>query len=307
MRSRESLELPFGDARQVFTVSSLNREARILIEEGLGTIWVEGEISNLSRPSSGHLYWHLKDANAQIRCAMFRQHNRALDFTLANGQQIVVRARVTLYESRGEFQLVVDYVEEAGVGLLAAALRGAQTQARRRRALRLGAQAPTAAASLADRRRHVAERRGAARRADRAAPPLPRDPRADLSDQRARRRRGRRDCTHLAPREPPRRLRSLDSDSRRRLARGPLGVQRGSRRARDRGRRHPGDRRRRPRDRFHDRRFCRGSARARRPRRPPSSQSRTKPNGSRICHASSGSSARRRGAISQSTAGASTR
>jgi exodeoxyribonuclease VII large subunit len=118
MRSRESLELPFGDARQVFTVSSLNREARILIEEALGTIWVEGEISNLSRPSSGHLYWHLKDANAQIRCAMFRQHNRALDFTLANGQQIVVRARVTLYESRGEFQLVVDYVEEAGVGLL---------------------------------------------------------------------------------------------------------------------------------------------------------------------------------------------
>ena len=118
MRSRESLELPFGDARQVFTVSSLNREARILIEEGLGTIWVEGEVSNLSRPSSGHLYWGLKDANAQIRCAMFRQHNRALDFSLANGQQIVVRARVTLYESRGEFQLVVDYVEEAGVGLL---------------------------------------------------------------------------------------------------------------------------------------------------------------------------------------------
>jgi exodeoxyribonuclease VII large subunit len=112
------LELPFGDARQILSVSGLNREARLLVENGLGTIWVEGEISNLSRPSSGHLYFCLKDANAQVRCAMFRQQNRTLNFDLANGRQIVVRARVTLYEARGEFQLVVDYVEEAGEGKL---------------------------------------------------------------------------------------------------------------------------------------------------------------------------------------------
>jgi exodeoxyribonuclease VII large subunit len=118
MRSSDSLPLPFGDGRQIFSVSSLNREARVLIEGALGTVWVEGEVSNLSRPSSGHFYWSLKDAQAQIRCAMFRQQNRAVTFDLANGKQIVVRGRVSLYEARGEFQLIVDYVEEAGEGVL---------------------------------------------------------------------------------------------------------------------------------------------------------------------------------------------
>ncbi|HLF09797.1 MAG TPA: exodeoxyribonuclease VII large subunit [Gammaproteobacteria bacterium] len=118
MRSRDSLQLPFDDGRQIFSVSSLNREARLLIEGTLGTVWVEGEVSNLSRPSSGHLYWSLKDAQAQIRCAMFRQHNRSLNFELDNGKQILVRGRVSLYEARGEYQLIVEYVEEAGEGVL---------------------------------------------------------------------------------------------------------------------------------------------------------------------------------------------
>ena len=118
MLSGENLELAFGEPRQVLTVSALNREARLLVERSFGTIWVEGEISNLSRPSSGHLYWSLKDANAQVRCAMFRQAARGLGFALENGQQVVVRARVSFYEARGEFQLVVDDVEEAGEGLL---------------------------------------------------------------------------------------------------------------------------------------------------------------------------------------------
>jgi exodeoxyribonuclease VII large subunit len=117
MRSQESLPLPLETSRKVYSVSKLNREARLLIE-GLGSVWVEGEISNLSRPSSGHLYWCLKDASAQVRCAMFRQQNRGLSFELVNGRQIVVRGRVTLYEARGEYQLLVDYVEEAGEGLL---------------------------------------------------------------------------------------------------------------------------------------------------------------------------------------------
>ena len=117
MRPGDSLELPFQE-RRVLSVSGLNREARQIIEASLGTVWVEGEISNLSRPSSGHLYWSLKDAQAQIRCAMFRLSARALGFELANGRQVLVRGRVSLYEARGEFQLIVDSVEEAGEGLL---------------------------------------------------------------------------------------------------------------------------------------------------------------------------------------------
>jgi exodeoxyribonuclease VII large subunit len=117
MRPGDSLQLPFEE-RRVLSVSGLNREARQIIEESLGTVWVEGEISNLSRPSSGHLYWSLKDAQAQLRCAMFRLSARGLTFELANGRQVLVRGRVSLYEARGEFQLIVDSVEEAGEGLL---------------------------------------------------------------------------------------------------------------------------------------------------------------------------------------------
>jgi len=104
--------------RDVYTVSALNREARLAVETTLGVVWVEGEISNLARPASGHMYWSLKDEHAQLRCAMFRQRNRNLDFEPRNGQQILARGRVSIYEARGEFQLVVDYAEPAGEGLL---------------------------------------------------------------------------------------------------------------------------------------------------------------------------------------------
>jgi exodeoxyribonuclease VII large subunit len=117
MRSGDSLQLPFEE-RRILSVSGLNREAKAAIEGALGMVWVEGEISNLSRPSSGHFYWSLKDASAQVRCAMFRMSNRGLGFELANGQQILVRGRVSLYEARGEYQLIVEYAEEAGEGLL---------------------------------------------------------------------------------------------------------------------------------------------------------------------------------------------
>ncbi len=114
----DTLELPFEAARDVYTVSALNREARRLIEDHLGTVWVQGEVSNLARPSSGHLYWSMKDENAQLRCAMFRQNNRLLSFSPENGQEVLARGRVSIYETRGEFQLVVEYLEEAGEGLL---------------------------------------------------------------------------------------------------------------------------------------------------------------------------------------------
>jgi exodeoxyribonuclease VII large subunit len=118
MRPEDTLELPFGAGREVLSVSQLNREARLTIERGFGTVWVEGEVSNFSRPSSGHWYFSLKDAQAQIRCAMFRGQNRHARLVPEDGRQVLVRARVTLYEARGEFQLVVDYLEAAGEGEL---------------------------------------------------------------------------------------------------------------------------------------------------------------------------------------------
>jgi exodeoxyribonuclease VII large subunit len=102
----------------VYTVSRLNREARQMLETGLARLWIAGEISNLAQPASGHLYFSLKDAQAQVRCAMFRNSNRSLKFRPENGTQVLVQARVSLYEARGEFQLIADQMEEAGEGLL---------------------------------------------------------------------------------------------------------------------------------------------------------------------------------------------
>src|SRR6202047_3362662 len=104
--------------RNVYTVSRLNREVRVLIERGLGVIWVEGELSNLSVPSSGHWYFSMKDRDAQLRCAMFRQRNTTVGFTPKAGQHILARGRVSLYEPRGEYQFIVEHLEEAGVGAL---------------------------------------------------------------------------------------------------------------------------------------------------------------------------------------------
>ena len=103
-------------SRETYTVSRLNQQARALLEERLAAVWVEGEVSNLTRPSSGHLYFSLKDARAQIRCALFQ--NRAFLFRDCpqNGQQVLLRGRVSLYEPRGDYQIIVDYVEEAGAG-----------------------------------------------------------------------------------------------------------------------------------------------------------------------------------------------
>src|SRR5690242_991390 len=104
--------------RSVYTVTRLNREVRIALERSLGVVWVGGELSNFSQPSSGHWYFSLKDRESQVRCAMFRLKNAALGFTPKAGQHVIVRGRVSLYEPRGEYQLIVDYLEEAGVGAL---------------------------------------------------------------------------------------------------------------------------------------------------------------------------------------------
>jgi exodeoxyribonuclease VII large subunit len=104
--------------REILTISRLNREARMLLERGLGSVWLEGEISNLSRPGSGHWYFSLKDEAAQVRCAMFRTRNLLVRFPMRDGMHVLARGRVSLYEARGEFQVVVDHLEEAGEGLL---------------------------------------------------------------------------------------------------------------------------------------------------------------------------------------------
>jgi len=106
------------EGRDIYTVTRLNREVRMLLDHGMPVIWVEAEISNFSRPASGHWYFTLKDRDAQVRCAMFRQRNLAVRFTPAEGKQVLARARVGLYEPRGDYQLIVDHLEESGVGAL---------------------------------------------------------------------------------------------------------------------------------------------------------------------------------------------
>jgi len=116
------------DERHIFTVSQLNREARELLEGSFPWVWIEGEISNLARPGSGHWYFTLKDDRAQIRCAMFRGRNQNLGFTPDNGTQVLVRGRISLYEARGDFQLIAEQMEEAGAGALQRAFEELKTR-----------------------------------------------------------------------------------------------------------------------------------------------------------------------------------
>ncbi|MCL2899703.1 exodeoxyribonuclease VII large subunit [Brenneria tiliae] len=102
----------------IFTVSRLNQTVRQLLEMEMGQIWLSGEISNFSQPSSGHWYFTLKDERAQVRCAMFRNSNRRVTFRPQNGQQVLIRAAITLYEPRGEYQLLAESMQPAGDGLL---------------------------------------------------------------------------------------------------------------------------------------------------------------------------------------------
>jgi exodeoxyribonuclease VII large subunit len=104
--------------RDVYTVTRLNREVRALLERGFGSLWLEAEISNFAKPASGHWYFSLKDASAQVRCAMFRQRNMLASLVPRDGQKVLVRARIGLYEPRGEFQLIVEHIEDAGLGAL---------------------------------------------------------------------------------------------------------------------------------------------------------------------------------------------
>jgi exodeoxyribonuclease VII large subunit len=114
----DSTAPPPQPQREVFSVSRLNAEVRAVLEAAIPLLWVEGELSNVARPGSGHLYFTLKDAHAQVRCAMFRTRAAHLRFRPEDGRHVLARVRVGLYEPRGEFQLVVEHMEEAGDGAL---------------------------------------------------------------------------------------------------------------------------------------------------------------------------------------------
>lgn len=105
---------------KAMSVSDLNREVKRMLEVSYGQIWVSGEMSGLSRPNSGHWYFSLKDSKAQIRCAMFRGFNQRVRFQPKEGDLIIVRAKVSLYEGRGDYQLIVEGMEPAGLGQLQA-------------------------------------------------------------------------------------------------------------------------------------------------------------------------------------------
>jgi exodeoxyribonuclease VII large subunit len=105
-------------ARNVYSVSRLNREIRALLDRGLAVLWVQGELTNLTRAASGHWYFSLKDRDAQLRCVMYRSKNALVGFTPRAGSQVLVRGRISLYEPKGECQLGVEHLEEAGAGAL---------------------------------------------------------------------------------------------------------------------------------------------------------------------------------------------
>ena len=105
-----------ADAHEVYSVSRLNQEVRGLLEQAFPLIWVEGEISNLAQPRSGHVYFTLKDAEAQVRCALFRNRALRLRFSPENGARVRIRARIGLYAPRGEYQLIAEHMEPAGDG-----------------------------------------------------------------------------------------------------------------------------------------------------------------------------------------------
>jgi exodeoxyribonuclease VII large subunit len=121
-RRKRKLLLALSNSPQgshtALSVSQLNRQVKRLLEGHFDFVWIEGELSNLARPGSGHWYFSLKDDSAQVRCAMFRNRNQRVRLTPRDGQQLLVRARVSLYEGRGEYQLIVEHMEDAGAGAL---------------------------------------------------------------------------------------------------------------------------------------------------------------------------------------------
>ena len=109
-----------AEHKLMYTVSGLNEKVRITIEKALGLVWIQGEISNLARPNSGHIYFSLKDNKSQVRCAMFRAQVSRVKFRPENGDLVTLRAKVSLYPARGDYQLIIESMEASGSGDLQA-------------------------------------------------------------------------------------------------------------------------------------------------------------------------------------------
>jgi len=118
-------------AEKIYAVSEFNRMVRGLLETRFGRVRIEGEIASLARPASGHLYFTLKDDRGQIRCAMFRNRGLGMRFRPENGVQVIASGKVSLYEARGDYQLIVDTLEPAGAGALQAAFEALKEKLRR--------------------------------------------------------------------------------------------------------------------------------------------------------------------------------
>ncbi len=110
--------MPSLTNENIYTVSRLNAEVRLLLENEMGIVWLVGEISNFSAPVSGHWYLSLKDSRAQVKCAMFKGNNRFVTFKPKNGQQVLVKARLSLYEPRGDSQVIIESMQPEGDGRL---------------------------------------------------------------------------------------------------------------------------------------------------------------------------------------------
>ncbi len=120
------MDTPF--AHEIYSVTQLNQAVRGLLEQAFPLIWVEGEISNLAQPASGHRYFTLKDAQAQVRCALFRNRGQYLRFAPKNGDRVRLRARIGLYAPRGDYQLIAEHLEPAGDGALQRAFEALKAQ-----------------------------------------------------------------------------------------------------------------------------------------------------------------------------------
>ena len=109
---------PPGPENRIYRPAELNQEVKLHIEAGFPRLWIEAELSNLARPASGHLYFSLKDQRAQLRCALFKGSSSNVAFRPENGMKVLVRGRLSLYEARGDYQLIADAMLEAGAGSL---------------------------------------------------------------------------------------------------------------------------------------------------------------------------------------------
>ncbi|MBS0289861.1 MAG: exodeoxyribonuclease VII large subunit [Proteobacteria bacterium] len=120
--------MDFIDDKTIYTVQQLNQATRSKLEESFQLVWVKGELSNVALPRSGHVYFTLKDRHAQVRCAMFKGSNRHLNFTPSDGMAVLVRAAVSIYEERGDYQLIVTYMQADGQGILQQAFEALKTK-----------------------------------------------------------------------------------------------------------------------------------------------------------------------------------